>query len=104
MRAARLNFDLTHLRECNFMMHTHSAFAPTSSAIPAYAPDQWLFQVFSPLVVADGGPIKRSLADVEAHIGRARFLEEVALRGYKAKEVDGHFVLQPLRAPLRVMI
>ena len=86
------------------MMHTHSAFAPSSAALPAYSPDQWLFQLFSPLAVAEGGPLRRDVVDVEAHIGRDRFLEEVKLRGYKAKEEAGQFVLQPIRAPMRVMI
>ena len=104
-RTARLNLGLTELRQCWAMMHTHSAFAPTSAtAIPAYSPDQWLFQLFSPLAVAEGGPIRRSVADVDANIVRDRFLEEVKLRGYKAKEVAGHFVLQPKRSPMPVMI
>ena len=86
-------------------MQTHSAPAPIlAAAIPAYSPDQWLYQLFSPLAVAEGGPLRRSVADVDANFGRQRFLEEVKLRGYKAKEVAGQFVLSLNRAPLRVMI
>ena len=86
-------------------MHTHSAPAPIpAAAIPAFSPDRWLFKLFSPLAVAKGGPLSRDIAEVEANFGRDRFLAEVALRGYRAKEEGGQFILTLNRAPLRVMI
>ena len=86
-------------------MQTHSAPAPTSAApIPAYSPDQWLFQLFSPLAVAEGGPLRCDVAEVEAHLGRDRFLAEVKLRGYKAAEKAGQYTLTSARAPLRLMV
>lgn len=86
-------------------MQTHSAPAPTSAApIPAYSPDQWLFQLFSPLAVAFGGPLRCDVAEAEAHLGRGRFLAEVKLRGYKAQQKSGQFTLTFARAPLRVMV
>jgi hypothetical protein len=54
--------------------------------------------------VAKGGPLSRDVADVEANIGRDRFLAEVKLRGYRAKEESGQFILTLNREPLRVMI
>ncbi len=80
---------------------------PTSipaAVIPAYSPDQWLYQLFSPLAVAEGKTLRRDVTDVEAHIGRQRFLEEVRLRGYKAVEELGQFVLVLNRKPIPVMI
>lgn len=86
-------------------MHTHSTPAPIPAAvIPAFSPDRWLYQLFSPLAVAKGGPLHRDARDVEANIGRERFLEEVKLRGYRAKEEGGQFILTLNREPLRVMI
>lgn len=86
-------------------MQTHSTPAPTSAApIPAYSPDQWLFQLFSPLAVAIGGPLRCDVAEVEAHLGRDRFVAEVKLRGYQAVEKAGQFTLTSTRAPLRVMV
>ena len=82
--------------------------APPSSipaaVIPAYSPDQWLYQVFSPLAVAEGSILRRDIAEVEANLGRQRFLEEVRLRGYSATEENGQFVLILNRTPIRVMI
>lgn len=74
------------------------------AAIPAFAPDLWLYQVFSPLAVAGGATLRRSLAEVEVHLGRDRFLEEAALRGYRVKEDGRDFVLTPERKAIRVMI
>lgn len=74
------------------------------SKIPAFAPDLWLYQVFSPLAVAGGAKLTRPIADVEAHIGRARFLEEAALRGYSVKEDGCNFILTLERKAIRVMI
>ena len=86
-------------------MQTHITSAPIPAAvIPAFSPDRWLYQLFSPLAVAKGGPLYRDLADVEANIGRDRFLAEVKLRGYRAKEEGGQFTLNLNREPLRVMI
>jgi hypothetical protein len=87
------------------MMQTHSTPAPIPAApIPAFSPDQWLFQLFSPLAVAEGCPLRCNVAEVEANIGRKRFLAEVKIRGYRAKESAGQFLLTLTREPLRVMI
>lgn len=87
------------------MMQTQSAPAPIpATPIPAFSPDQWLFQLFSPLAVAEGCPLRCDVAEVEAKIGRKRFLAEVKLRGYRVKESAGTFQLTYHREPLRVMI
>ena len=105
MRAVRLNLGLTAMGQSEAIMQTHSAPAPIpAAAIPAFSPDRWLYQLFSPLAVAKGSPLYRDVADVEANIGRDRFLAEAKVRGYRAKEEAGQFILVLNRAPLRVMI
>ncbi len=86
-------------------MQTHSTQTPIpAAAIPAFSPDRWLYQLFSPLAVAAGIPLRCDAAEVSANIGRDRFLEEVKLRGYRAKEEAGTYNLVLNREPLRVMI
>lgn len=82
---------------------THHMLPPILSAvIPAFAPDQWLYNLFSPLAVAQGTPLSRSVTEVDAHIGRDRFLAEAALRGYQVTEQSGIFTLSLPRRPLQV--
>ena len=105
MRTGRLNPALTAMRHFVCIMQTHSAPAPTSTAaIPAFSPDRWLYQLFSPLAVATGSALRCDAADVEANIGRDRFLAEVKVRGYRAREEAGKYILELNRPPLRVMI
>ena len=86
-------------------MQTHSVQTPLlAAAIPAFSPDRWLYQLFSPLAVAAGGPLHRDLADVEANVGRERFLEEAKLRGYRVVEDANRYTLVLNREPFRVMI
>lgn len=86
-------------------MQTHITQAPIPAAvIPAFSPDRWLFQLFSPLAVAAGGPLRCYVAEMEANIGRERFLQEVKLRGYRTIEDGGKLTLILKREPLRVMI
>ena len=86
-------------------MQTHVSQTPIPAAvIPAFSPDRWLYQLFSPLAVAAGGPLRRDVADVEANIGRERFMQEAKLRGYRMAEGNGEFTLVLNREPLRVMI
>ena len=101
----RFNLLFTDLRKCEVIMQTHNAPAPTFTAlILAYSPDKWLFKLFSPLAVAEAGPLRCDVAEVEAHLGRDRFLAEVKLRGYKAHEKAGQFTLTSSRPLLRVMV
>jgi hypothetical protein len=101
----QFNPALTLRGQIEAMMQTHAPHSAIPVAvIPAYSPDQWLYQLFSPLAVAEGSTLRRDVADVEAHIGRQRFLEEVKLRGYTASEEKGQFVLTLNRRPIRVMI
>lgn len=86
-------------------MQTHSTQSPIpTAAIPAFSPDRWLYQLFSPLAVAAGIPLRCDVAEVEANIGRERFLAEVKLRGYRMVEEKGKFNLVLNREPVRVMI
>lgn len=104
-RTGRFNLALTVVWQVCSIMQTHSAPAPIPAApIPAFSPDQWLFQLFSPLAVAEGCPLRCDVAEVEAKIGRQRFLAEVKIRGYRAREKAGQFLLTLIREPLRVMV
>ena len=87
------------------MMQTHAPQTPIpAAAIPAFSPDRWLYQLFSPLAVAAGGPLRCNLADVDANIGRERLLQEANLRGYRVVEDKVKYTLVLNREPLRVMI
>lgn len=64
------------------------------SPLPApITPDRWIIQLFSARTVADGGIVRRKVADVERLVGRERFLREVRRRGYRAIENGGYFVV-----------
>jgi hypothetical protein len=56
-------------------------------------PDRWIVQLFSAKSVAEGGIIRRKVADVERLIGRKRFLYEVNRRGFHAVENAGQFIV-----------
>jgi len=84
---------------------THHMLPPILSAvIPVFTPDQWLYQIFSPLAVAQGNPLTCSIGDVDTHIGRLRFLAEAALRGYQVTEKTDLFVLNLQRSPIHLMV
>jgi hypothetical protein len=57
------------------------------------SPDRWVIQLFSAKSVAEGGIIRRKVADVERLIGRKRFLYEVNRRGFHAVENAGQFII-----------
>ncbi|MBI1171941.1 N-(5'-phosphoribosyl)anthranilate isomerase [bacterium] len=86
-------------------MQTQITQAPIpQAAVPAFSPDRWLYQLFSPLAVASGCPLRRDVADVEANIGRERLLQEARLRGYRVVEEQGQFTLLLNREQMQVMI
>ena len=63
-----------------------------STALPAViTPDRWIIQMFSARAAAEGGMIRRQVADVERLVGRERFLFEVRKRGVRltVEYVDG---------------
>ncbi len=90
------------MRNQNLTPTTPTSVSP--AAIPAFAPDLWLYQVFSPLAVAGGAKLRRDIKDVEQHIGRDRFFAEAAARGYVVKEEGRDFVLTLARKAIRVMV
>ncbi len=67
-------------------------------------PDRWIVQIFSARLVAEGGIVRRKVADVERLVGRARFLREVERRGYRAIENNGHFVVFCNNAPVNIVV
>lgn len=86
------------------MMQTHSAPPIPAAAVPAFAPDQWLYQLFSPIAVAEGRTLRCPIAEVEANLGRTRLVAEAGLRGYRVSEAKGELVLTLNREPIRVMV
>lgn len=65
--------------------------------------DRWIVQLFSARAVAEGGIIRRSIADVDRLIGRDRLLHEVRRRGYRLVENAGQFVIFCNRDPIRLL-
>ncbi|MEM7723742.1 MAG: N-(5'-phosphoribosyl)anthranilate isomerase [Pseudomonadota bacterium] len=53
----------------------------------------WLRQVFSAPEARCGGIIKRPTSDVDAMVGRSRFMEEAALRRCQVVETGDDFVV-----------
>ena len=66
-------------------------------------PDRWIVQLFSAKSVAEGGIIRRKVADVERLVGRQRFLYEVRRRGYHAVENSGQFIVFCNQHPINVL-
>lgn len=67
------------------------------------SPDRWVVQIFSARSAAEGGIVRRKVADVERLIGRERFLYEVRRRGFRAIENAGQFVIFCNRQAVRVL-
>ena len=70
----------------------------------AITPDRWIVQLFSARAVAEGGIVRRSVADVERLIGRQRFLREVQRRGFRAVENSGQIVIFCNRDDVRILL
>ena len=86
------------------MMQTHSAPPIPAAAVPAFAPDQWLYQLFSPIAVAEGRTLRCPVVEADAHLGRTRLIDEARLRGYRVTQSKGELVLTLDRAPIRVPV
>jgi hypothetical protein len=56
-------------------------------------PEIWLAQLFAAREAAEGGVVRRKLADVDHLVGRARFLAEVRRRGFTVAENAGYAVV-----------
>ena len=69
----------------------------------ALTPDRWIVQVFSARAAAEGGIVRRKVADVERLIGRQRFLHEVRRRGFRVAENAGQFVVFCNRQSVRLL-
>ena len=68
------------------------------------SPERWIAQIFSAKAVGQGGIIRRKSCDIDRLIGRERFLDEVALRGFRAIENNGQIVIFCNRAAVRVLL
>lgn len=67
-------------------------------------PERWVRQMFSARAAADGGIIRRKVADVERLIGRRRFLYEVERRGFHAMENAGQFIVICNQEPIKLLV
>lgn len=68
------------------------------------SPERWVAQMFSARTAAEGGIVRRRVADVERLIGRDRFVKEIARRGYRAVENGGHFVIFCNAEPVKIVV
>ncbi len=66
-------------------------------------PDRWITQVFSARAAAEGGIVRRQIADVDRLIGRDRFLCEVRRRGFRVVENSGQFIIFCNQDPVRLI-
>ena len=57
------------------------------------SPERWIVHLFSAKSVAEGGTVRRKVADVERLIGRDCFLHEVRRRGFRVVENAGQFIV-----------
>ena len=74
------------------------------TTLPAViTPERWIVQLFSARAVAEGGIVRRSLADVERLVGRERFLSEIRRRGFRAVENAGQIVIFCNREDVRIL-
>ncbi len=66
-------------------------------------PDHWIAQIFSARIAAEGGIVRRKVADVERLVGRDRFAHEIRRRGYSAVENGGQFVIFCNVEPIKIL-
>ncbi len=67
------------------------------------SPERWLVHLFSARSAAEGGTVRRKVADVERLIGRARFIYEVHRRGFRVVENAGQFIVFCNREPVYLL-
>ena len=67
------------------------------------SPDRWIIQIFSARAAAEGGILRRKVADVESLIGRERFYLEVKRRGYHLIENAGQFLVLCNQDPVHLI-
>ena len=67
-------------------------------------PERWMRQMFSARAAADGGIIRRKVADVERLVGRRRFLHEMERRGFHAMENAGQFIVICNQEPVKLLV
>ena len=67
------------------------------------SPEKWIVHIFSAESVAEGGTVRRKVADVERLISRERFLHEVRRRGFRVVENAGQFIVFCNREPVYVL-
>ena len=74
-----------------------------SDAIPPLTPEQWFRHLFAAKAALDGGVVRRKVRDMERMVGRQRFLDEVARRGFTAVENAGQVIVFCNAQPVRLL-
>ena len=60
--------------------------------------------MFSARAAREGGIVRRSVRDVERIVGRHRFEQELARRGFHAVENSGQYVVFCNNAPVHIRV
>jgi tRNA U55 pseudouridine synthase TruB len=68
------------------------------------SPEMWMLDMFSSKAARSGTVIRRKIRDIERHVGRAEFEEELKRRGYHAVENAGQMVIFCNQQPIRVVV
>ena len=69
--------------------------------VPPRSPEAWFDHLFDAKAARRGGIVRRRVKDMERCVGRARFAQELARRGYSAVENAGQVVVFCNSEPLR---
>jgi hypothetical protein len=64
------------------------------------SPERWITHLFSARSAAEGGAVRRKVADIQRLIGNERFLQEVHRRGFRSVQNARQFVVSCNRAPV----
>jgi hypothetical protein len=83
------------------MFHDRLTRAPSARSAPApLTPERWVVQLFSARAAAEGGVVRRRIADVDRILGREAFLAEVRRRGFRVARNADQFVIFCNREPV----
>ena len=78
----------------------HDSRPLSSPPAPLPPAERWLMLFRSACASAEGGVVRRRIADVEAIVGRERFLDEARRQGWRVASNAGQFVVFCNREPV----
>ena len=74
------------------------------SAQPPLTEHQFFSELFASKAVREGAVIRRKVRDVERHVGRQGFLDEMRRRGFPVVENAGQFIVFFNCDPIRQLV